>query len=342
MKDQANLLPGTFSYRRWLTGMGSLLLLLLTALLLALLLGSAVPVGRALQPWDWSSTEQEAILGFRLPRALVAVGVGTALGVAGASLQAVLANPLVEPYLLGMATGGSLFVAAGVFFGLTASISLTLLAFPGALLAGIVVLAAARFMALKRTTGVILVGIMVNALFAALVQIIYYQSDVYRARDILNWMMGRLPDYPTFTSGLGAVLVAAAGALFLCSLSRPLNLMMLGEEPARAAGGDAERLRRAGFVTTALLTAASVALAGPLGFVGLVVPHLVRLALGPDNRLVVPGAALLGGAFVLVADAVSRYLISVNPLPVGVVTSLIGCPVFLWLLWREGRRTADA
>lgn len=339
-------MSGVPTPRRWLAAMGFLLLLFFAALALAVLLGSTIPVSRVLQPWDWSESEREAIVFFRLPRALVAAGVGMALGVAGASLQAVLANPLVEPYLLGMASGGSLFVALGVFFGLASSISaagsLAPLAFPGALLAGVIVLAAARMMGLKRTTGVILVGIMVNALFGALVQLIYYQSDVYTAKEVLTWMMGRLPAYPTFGHGAGAMLVGVAGGIVLSSLARPLNLMMLGEEPARAAGVDTMFIKRVVFVVAALVTASAVALAGPLGFVGLVVPHLIRLGFGPDNRLVVPGAALLGGAFVMAADAVSRYLISVNPLPVGVVTSLVGCPVFLWLLWRERRRPAGA
>lgn len=341
MAKQVSIKSGVFSSRQWAQALLLLGGLLLLSFTLALLLGSAVSPLKVLTPWRLSEVEAKVLFEYRLGRALAAAGVGGCLGTAGAVLQAVLGNPLVEPYLLGMASGGALFVAAGMLLGLTWTLPLAALAFPGAVLAGGLVLGLAGMMGFRRPVGVILIGLMVNALLGALVQLAYAFASVHQAGAIVRWLLGALPEHASTGAGAGTLCLAVAGAAVLTVRSRALNLMLLGEEAARAAGVEAGRVRWLVFVVAALLTAVAVAVAGPIGFVGLVVPHLVRMCGGVDNRLVVPASALLGGAFVLLADTGARFirfLGSTTAVPVGVLTALIGCPIFLWLLWREARR----
>ncbi|MBN1809007.1 MAG: iron ABC transporter permease [Planctomycetes bacterium] len=318
--------------------MAAALLIAFVFMLLAVLFGSVVPWHRAAAFWNWSSTERLIVMEIRLPRALLAAAIGIALGSAGAGVQGVLRNPLAEPYLLGMSGGGALVVSMAKLAGWDHGLFLTSLAFLGALAAGATVLAIASGLKRAGTTGIVLAGIMVNAFCGACVQLAYSRAAPGDAKDIIQYLIGRIPDDASVAAACWVLAAALAGVVALTFLSRPMNLLALGETTAASGGISPRRLRTAVLVIAGFLTAFTVAVAGPIGFVGLVVPHAVRVTGGGDNRWVVPGAAFAGAAFLLAADTFTRVFASVNPLPVGVVTGLVGTPVFLALVVRRWRR----
>ena len=331
--------PGAYlTFARWAVGMGVCVVIAGVFFITALLLGSEVPWSRALAFWDWSDVERDIILKYRLPRAIVTGAIGMALGAAGAGVQGVLRNPLAEPYLLGMSGGGALVVAFGTLMGWENTIFLTSLAFAGAISAGAVVLFISSGIRRAGPTGVILAGIMVNAFAGALVQFMYSRATIYEANRIMRWLIGSIPDNVTYAAGVWTLAAAIAGTIVLSYLARPMNLLALGETTAAASGVEVGRLRVLALSVAGFLAATTVAVAGPIGFVGLVVPHAVRLSGSGDNRWVVPGAAFVGAAFLLAADTFCRRFVAVNPLPVGVVTGLVGTPVFLILVVRRLRR----
>jgi iron complex transport system permease protein len=274
---------------------------------------------------------------FRLPRALLGLLVGGGLAIAGATFQALLRNPLAEPYILGI-SGGSAAGAITVLalgFGGGAAWGLPVASFAGALVAIALVfrVAAAAGRALDVRV-LLLAGVVVGAFFMAGVAFVLSIAPPERLRTSMHWMMGSLAlaSWPDVAVTAAYTLPAAA---LLLALSRPLNALAIGEETASYLGTDVERVKLVGFAVAALITAAGVAIAGIIGFVGLIVPHGVRLLVGSDHRAVLPLSFLAGATFLTLADILARTIRPPTEIPIGVVTAFVGVPLFLLLLRRS-------
>lgn len=280
-----------------------------------------------------SSEERAILFDIRVPRLLLAGAVGTCLAAAGAAYQALLRNPLAEPYLLGVSNGAAVgTMAALVFFG-AHEWSRPVLAFGGAIAATFLVYRLARGRAGATPERLILAGVIVTTFLSSAIVFITTVMDATRIRSFTFWLLGDLSG--TTSSLLTVTFVAAAvGVSALAMNARALNLMMLGERDAFDLGVEVGHVRLTVFAAASLLVGASVASSGSVGYVGLVVPHLVRLSFGSDNRLVIPAAAIAGATFVIVADTVARTVIAPRELPVGAITALIGAPLFVYLLRR--------
>ena len=280
----------------------------------------------------------------RVPRILLAFMVGGSLAAVGASLQALLRNPLADPFVIGISSGAALGASVAILFGVGLSI-LTLLVLPfcaflGALLSILVVYRIAVSYGSFSIHALLLGGVVLNAIFSALVLFLTTLADPYKASGMYAWLMGSLtgPDFQTVLVLAGYLLL---GIFVLVSQASALNLLTLGEEAARSLGVEVERVKRVVFTASALLTGAVVAFSGLIGFVGLIVPHAVRLMFGADHRLLLLASGILGGMFLMVADTVARTLLSPAEIPVGVVTALVGGPIFLYLLvQRRGKMAA--
>jgi iron complex transport system permease protein len=283
------------------------------------------------------SPEQSAILfDIRLPRILLAASVGASLATAGAGYQSLLRNPLAEPYLLGISNGAAVgTMVALVFFGTGQGSEWLrpLMALVGALGSTFIVYRLARGRTGATPEKLILAGVIVTTFLSSAIVFITAMMDATRIRSFTFWLLG---DLSGASSSLLAVAIFAAivGTIILTLHARSLNLLMLGERDAFDLGVEVERVRLIVFLAASLLVGASVASSGSVGYVGLVVPHLVRLSLGSDNRTAVPAAALSGAVFVIVADTVARTVIAPRELPVGAITALIGAPLFIYLLRR--------
>ncbi|OGK78416.1 MAG: hypothetical protein A2X52_19880 [Candidatus Rokubacteria bacterium GWC2_70_16] len=281
------------------------------------------------------------VFDLRLPRILVAALAGGALAVAGVGFQALTRNPLAEPSVLGVASGAAFGVVIGQLFGLgltvLEAVGLTAFAFAGAFIAGGAVYLIASTAAGLPVHTLLLAGVIVGIFFSSAITVLISLVDTNRLGGVIHWLLGNVAPIPA-----GPMLVfaglTAAGVALVASQARRLNLLALGEEAALQLGVDAEAVKRRIFVGAALLTAAVVAFAGPIGFVGLIVPHALRMLLGPDNRVLVPAAALGGGVFLLAADTVARSLVAPAELSVGVITSFCGAPVFIALLRSRAAR----
>jgi iron complex transport system permease protein len=271
----------------------------------------------------------------RLPRVAAAAVLGAALAVAGVAFQALLRNPLADPYVLGVSGGASLGGALALVAGAAAA-AVPAAAFLGALLALVALERVARVAGRTNVYTLLLVGAIFNAVTAALLLFLQTFAIGEELHALVYYLMGRVP---TLGRGELALALAAvvAGTLVLGSRGRELNALAFGEEGAAQLGVDVERLKRTVLVAGSLLTGLAVARAGMIGFVGLVVPHLLRLAGGPDHRRLVPLAALVGAAGLVLADLVARTALAPRELPVGVVTALVGGPFFLVLLRRRAR-----
>jgi iron complex transport system permease protein len=272
----------------------------------------------------------------RLPRAAQAALVGAALAVSGATFQALLRNPLAEPYVLGVSSGAAAGAVATVVTGWAARTvwALPAAAFAGAALSMLLVLRIALSVGRALDTRVLLLaGVVVSSFLTALIWLVLTFADIESVRSAVFWMMGSHAGASWRSVGtLAACLVPSL--VVLQALARPLNLLAIGEPTAAYLGTSVERTKLLAFATATLLTATAVAVSGTIGFVGLVVPHAVRLVWGGDNRALLPCAALLGAAFLVGADTLARTLAGATELPVGVVTALVGVPCFVWLLRR--------
>jgi iron complex transport system permease protein len=282
------------------------------------------------------------LLDIRLPRIVLAGVVGGALAVAGAAFQGVFRNPLAEPTLVGPAAGAALGAVLAFVLPLPASwlgVGLVqLLAFGGGLAAAAVVWPLARVGAVTPVTGLLLAGVAVSTLASAVTTVLMYlHGDQLLA--IYGWLLGGFNVASWNQVRLVAPLVALAGVSLLLA-ARPLDLLQLGEEEAATLGLDVERAKLGLMIAATLATAAAVSAAGPIAFVGLIVPHAVRIVAGPGHRRLVPLSGLLGAAFLVAADALARSLPGPSEVPVGVVTAAVGAPFFLLLLRRQKRGTA--
>ena len=303
-------------------------------LLLSLLLGSTTfgpqAVWQALVSAE-PSLARDVVLDLRLPRALTAFAVGGLLGLAGALLQVLLRNPLADPYVLGISGGASVAALLALMLGLPL-LSIDLAAGTGALAACALVFTLAQGPGGWTPTRLLLTGVVVGAGAGSVVSLLLAMSDDTRLRGMVFWLLGDLSRgdrWPWLAVLL--VLATAAGV----ALGRPLNVLARGESLAATVGLDVRNLRRVVFVLSSLLTGCAVSTAGSIGFVGLVTPHLVRLALGNDQRVVLAGSALLGGFVLMAADLAARVVLAPRQLPVGALTALVGVPIFLALMLRQ-------
>ena len=277
------------------------------------------------------------VVDLRAPRAVMAILVGGGLSLAGAVFQALLRNPLAEPYILGISGGAATGAVLALAMGLTASYSWALpaAAFAGALLAIVLVLRVAAAADNQVDVRVLLLaGVVIGAFFAACISFVLSISDARTVRSAVLWMMGSLAgsDWPTVVM---VTLYTLPAGIALVGLARPLNLLAIGEETAGYLGANVERVKRFAYVLASLLTAAGVAATGVIGFVGLIVPHGVRLLVGADYRVLLPLSFLAGAVFLTLADVVARIVMSPAEVPIGVITAFVGVPLFLLLLRRS-------
>jgi iron complex transport system permease protein len=321
-----------------------LLALLLLAAWLGMLLGpSGLDLGRvwsAVTGGPGPASDADIVLRIRLPRVVLAMLVGASLSVAGVIFQALLRNPLADPFILGVsggaALGGIAVLALGSAFGLGYS-AVPPASFGGALVATGLLYAIAGVRGRVSATNLLLTGVVFNAFASAAIVFLASLAGLTESARIFLWLIGNL--------SVGRIDVAGVVALFLAIglaaalwLSRSLNLLTLGDEAAQQLGVPIERHRRVLLVATSLMVGAAVSVSGLIGFVGLIIPHLLRLAFGPDHRLLVPAAALAGAAFLVLCDTLARTLLEGRELPVGAITAMLGGPLFLYLLSRSQPR----
>lgn len=279
--------------------------------------------------------DQSSILfDIRLPRILLGAAVGGSLAVAGASYQSLLRNPLAEPYLLGISNGAAVGTMISLVFLGGNEWSRPVMAFSGALVATFLVYRLAQGATGATPERLILSGVIVTTFLSSAIVFVTTLMDATRIRSFTFWLLGDLSGTTAKLLWL-TLLVAIAGTIALAAHARSLNLLMLGERDAFDLGVEVARVRLVVFIVASLLVGISVAASGSVGYVGLVVPHLVRLSLGSDNRITLPAAAICGAIFVMVADTVARTVIAPRELPVGAITALIGAPLFVYLLRRR-------
>ncbi|MFC1751006.1 FecCD family ABC transporter permease, partial [Pseudomonadota bacterium] len=267
-----------------------------------------------------------------LPRALSALAVGGLLALAGALMQTLLRNPLGDPYVLGISGGAAVGTLGTMLLGL-GGLWLNASAFVGALLSMLLVFALAHGKGGWTTTRLLLTGVIVAAGWGALIRLMLAISPDSDLRGMIFWLMG---DFSHATDPGISIFILILGLLFCMPMARSLNILARGELQAQALGVNVATLRWATYFLASLLTAVAVTQAGSIGFVGLVVPHLIRLAIGNDQRILLPASVLLGGGLLICADTLARTIIAPQQLPVGVITALIGVPIFLYLL-RQSR-----
>jgi iron complex transport system permease protein len=285
----------------------------------------------------WKPTHETIILMIRMPRNLLAVLVGASLSVAGAIYQGIFKNPMAGPYIIGASSGASLGAALAIVFSLNLTFlgvgAVSLMAFFTSLFTVFLVYNMARVGQRVPVLILLLSGIAVSAFLSAVVSLLIYFSG-NKLGHVVFWMMGSLAsrgwNYVVSSSMYFAVGMAVAFVY-----SKDLNILLLGEDTAAHLGIDVERVKRILLAAASILTAAAVASAGLIGFVGLIIPHVVRLIIGPDNRWLLPASALTGGVFLLLADTLARVVISPTELPVGIVTALFGGPFFIYLLKKK-------
>ncbi len=312
-----------------------------------------IPVAQALSilldrigiphPWSHALIQENVLLSIRLPRVCLALLTGAALAAAGAALQGLFRNPLADPGLIGVSSGAALSAAATIVLAVSfighlpaflAGYILPAAAFAGGLAATLIVYRIANRDGRTEVATMLLAGIALNAIASAGIGGLMFFSDDQQLRNINFWLLGSLASvtWNALAPVAPAILIPT---ILLALVSRQLNALLLGETAALHLGFDVERLKRNIIVLVALCVGASVALTGIIGFVGLVVPHLVRLMIGPDHRGLMPASILLGAALLLVADLVARTVVLPAELPISILTSLVGGPFFLWLLVRH-------
>ncbi len=320
----------------WIAVLGAILVAIMVA---AASIGAVhIPMGAFLSG-NFEPQHFAVLSSIRLPRVLLAAVVGGALALAGAAMQGLFRNPLADPGLIGISSGAMLAVAAvivlaGNLGGVIGLYGLSIAAFVGALCASAIIFKLARLSGTVSVTYLLLAGIAVNAMGAAGTGFLAYLSDDTQLRTITFWSMGSVGG-ALWPGVLVAATIILPAATILIHNAQRLNIQLLGEENAHCLGIDTERLKLTVVICTSLTVGAAVAVSGIIAFIGLVVPHLVRLMFGADHRILLPASALLGAILLVLADTVARTLLAPAEMPVGIITSLIGSPFFLWLLARQ-------
>jgi iron complex transport system permease protein len=324
MKERIEYAPSKSSVSLRLGGL--LIFLLIIALTTAVLLGS-----EKLSFFELTEAQSAILFDVRIPRVLLGATVGASLAVAGAGLQALLRNPLAEPYLLGVSNGAALGTMLAIVFFANFEFLRPVMAFAGSALATFAVYQMAKSRAGMNVERLVLSGVIVTTFLSSIIVLLTSLLDATKLRSFTFWLLGDLSQ----ASKNGFYLTSAVvviGTIILSSQAKALNLMMIGERDAFDFGVEVKRVRWIIFAMASALVGSSVASSGSVGYVGLIVPHLIRLAVGSDNRLVVPFSAISGAIFVVSADTVARIAISPRELPVGAITALIGAPLFIYLL----------
>jgi iron complex transport system permease protein len=289
-------------------------------------------------PWA-DNVDAQIFFVARLPRVIAGALIGATLAAAGVVLQALLRNPLATPFTLGVSAGAALGAMLAIAWRLDVGAlgvsSVPIASFLGSLAAIAIVYALASSQRRGLSTNVLLLaGVTLNSFFSALILFVQYLADFTESFRTVRWLMGDL-DVGSYGPILAATpFVVAAFAVF-ATLPRSLNLLTMGEDVAASRGVDVPRAQRWAFLSASLATGAAVSLGGPVGFIGIVVPHLVRLMVGADHRVVLPAASLFGAAFLVLCDLLARTVLAPLEIPVGIITALIGGPFFLWLLVRQ-------
>lgn len=302
---------------------------LAAALVLATSLGS-----ERLSFFDLDDQQWAILFDIRIPRVLLGACVGAALAVSGAALQSLLRNPLAEPYLLGVSNGAALGTMLAFVFFEQFEWSRPVMAFAGAGIATFTVYQMAKSRAGMNVERLVLSGVIVTTFLSSILVLLTSLLDATKLRSFTFWLLGDLSQ-STINGIYLTLTVSVVGTILLSSQAKSLNLLMIGERDAFDLGVEVSRVRLIVFVVVSVLVGSTVAASGSVGYVGLIVPHLVRLAVGSDNRLVIPFAAAAGAIFVVLADTVARTAITPRELPVGAITALIGAPLFIYLLKRN-------
>ena len=304
---------------------------MLLVALVVVLIGAAMLGAERLPLFDLTEQQRSILFDIRLPRILLGACVGASLAVACAGLQSLLRNPLAEPYLLGVSNGAALGTMLAFVYFQSFEWARPLLAFAGAGAASVAVYRMAKSRTGMNVERLVLSGVIVTTFLSSVIVMLTTLLDAAKLRSFTFWLLGDLSQ--STMNGVyiscGALLV---GTLVLASQAKALNLMMVGERDAFDFGVEVGRVRLLVFGAASLVVGAAVAASGSVGYVGLIVPHLVRLTFGTDNRFVIPFSAIVGGMFVVFADTIARTAIAPRELPVGAITALIGAPLFIYLL----------
>lgn len=328
--------------RRLVVVLGAFGLFALASILWAPTVGStSISLARAFDrtiPWA-DNVDAQIFFVARLPRVLAGALIGAALAAAGVVLQALLRNPLATPFTLGVSAGAALGAMLAITWRLDVGAlgvsSVPVASFAGSLVAVAIVYGLASSQRRGLSTNVLLLaGVTLNSFFSALILFVQYLADFAETFRTVRWLMGDL-DVGSYGPILAATPFIACAFGVFAALPRALNLLTLGGDVAASRGVDVTRSERWAFFSASLATGAAVSLGGPVGFIGIVVPHLVRLMVGSDHRIVLPAATLFGAAFLVLCDLAARTLMAPVEIPVGIITALIGGPFFLWLLVRQ-------
>ena len=285
----------------------------------------------------------------RLPRTLAGMMVGSSLAIAGASMQGLFRNPLADPSIIGVASGAALGAStaivlgsvlfAGMAGGLLHSFSISLLAFIGGIAATWLVYRTGTTSNGTSVATMLLAGVAINALAGAGIGILTYLADDTSLRSLTYWQMGSIGGSTWDLVLICAVLLVPV-TLLLCRYGQVINALLLGESEARHLGINVQQVKLKLIILSAIAVGVSVSVSGVIGFVGLVVPHLIRLMVGPDHRVLLPASALLGGMLLVLADMLARTIVAPAELPIGIVTALMGAPFFMSMLWQQRQRIA--
>jgi len=319
--------------------LGALTILLVVCAIVGLLFGTAhISIARAFS--DRDSAAHAILFGARLPRVLMGAIVGAVLAAVGTALQALVRNPLAEGGILGISGGGALGAILALVFAAKiggGEATVPLCAFAAALLSTVAVYRLAMVDGQLEPFTLLLVGVIFNAFWGAAIMLVNSVVNFYYTHSILFWLMGSL-EAPTYAEVAMVAILGLAGFVILMFRARDLNLLSLGDESAAELGLNVDGLRRLIFITTSVMIGAAVSVSGIISFVGLIVPHTLRLAFGPDHRLLLPASLIGGAAFMVAADLLARVAIAPSEIPVGAITALCGGPFFIYMLRREGRR----
>lgn len=290
-------------------------------------------------PGKWTASDSSIILDLRLPRILSGALVGSALAMAGSVLQALLRNPLADPFVLGISSGAAVGAVLAILFGLGATFlgayAVPGSAFGGALFTLFLVYFIARVEGRAPTNTMLLAGVIVSSFFSAVIMFLISATSDEQIYNVTFWLMGNLEYMASQSLGIIFLFLMVGGGILL-ALARDFNLLALGEEPASELGVDVERVKKTAFIFASLITGAVVSVSGLIGFVGLIVPHVVRMIWGPDHRFLLPASALVGAMLMVVADTLARTVMAPTEIPVGVVTAMGGAPFFVYLLRKKG------
>ena len=328
----------------WITTVMSIILLF--TVFISLVLGTAeVSLDKLLGLITGSVSAEDPvrliILRIRLPRILLAGLVGFALSLGGVVFQAILRNPLADPFILGISSGSAFAAVLGIYFGFSFTFGIPIMSFGGALLTIYLVMRlGVRKMGMESST-ILLTGVIINAFFTAIIMFFISTSADARLHTMLFWLYGDLSQSRISQLAIIAPVILTA-AVFLYGLAKDLNIITAGKENALQLGVEVERTKKVGLLMISLVMGLVVSFSGLIGFVGLIVPHLGRMAFGSDHRLLIPVASLGGAVFLVAADTIARTLISPSELPVGVITAFMGAPFFIILLRKRGSHWAQS